>query len=146
VFTILKFRTMRPDHGAELVTTRRGDPRVFAFGRLLRRTSLDELPQLFNVLMGDMSLVGPRPHMTTQSVDGRSVFEAVNAYAARHRVKPGMTGWAQVNGWRGPADSLDAIERRVEHDIFYIDNWSLMLDLVILVRTVLACLAGRNAV
>jgi lipopolysaccharide/colanic/teichoic acid biosynthesis glycosyltransferase len=98
-----------------------------------------------NVLLGDMSLVGPRPHMLGQRVEGKCFFEAVNEYAARHRVKPGITGWAQVNGWRGPTDTIEQVERRVEHDIFYIENWSLMLDLVIVIKTVFVGFFGKNA-
>jgi Undecaprenyl-phosphate glucose phosphotransferase len=143
-FTIVKFRTMHVDSQTAPLPTRRGDPRIFKFGKFLRSFSLDELPQLYNVLKGDMSLVGPRPHMTSQRVNGQSLFEAVNEYAGRHRVKPGMTGWAQVNGWRGPAETIEQIERRVEHDIFYIDNWSLMLDLVILIKTLFVGLSGKN--
>lgn len=134
-FMIFKFRTMyvseRPSH--EL--TARNDPRVFHFGKFLRKTSLDELPQLFNVLRGEMSLVGPRPHMPQATAAGRLYFEAVSDYAARHRVKPGITGWAQVNGWRGPTETIDQIKSRVAHDLYYIENWSLFLDVSIIFRT-----------
>jgi lipopolysaccharide/colanic/teichoic acid biosynthesis glycosyltransferase len=111
----------------------------------MRRLSLDELPQLFNVLKGEMSLVGPRPHMPEARADGRLYFDAVSEYANRQRVKPGITGWAQVNGWRGPTETLEQIERRVECDIYYIDNWSLLLDFIIIFRTVLHGFYGRNA-
>jgi Undecaprenyl-phosphate glucose phosphotransferase len=144
-FTILKFRTMYADRRPHNAPAERNDPRVFSFGRLLRRWSLDELPQLFNVLKGEMSLVGPRPHVAGQEVKGHGFFEDVNEYAGRHRVKPGITGWAQVNGWRGPAETLEQIERRVEHDIFYIENWSLLLDVVILVKTVFVVFFGKNS-
>jgi Undecaprenyl-phosphate glucose phosphotransferase len=144
-FNIIKFRTMDFEFCGSYAPTRRSDNRIFKFGRLLRKTSLDELPQLINVLKGDMSLVGPRPHMIGQQVEGRSFFEAVNEYASRHRVKPGITGWAQVNGWRGPSETLEQVERRVEHDIYYIENWSPMLDMVILVKTVFAGFFGKNA-
>ena len=144
-FNIIKFRTMDHEFCSSYTPTRRSDNRVFAFGRLLRKSSLDELPQLINVLKGDMSLVGPRPHMLGQKVEGRSFFEAVNEYASRHRVKPGITGWAQVNGWRGPTETMEQIERRVEHDIYYIENWSPMLDMVILGRTVFKGFFGKNA-
>lgn len=134
VFTILKFRTMRPDHGAELVTTRRGDPRVFAFGRLLRRTSLDELPQLFNVLKGDMSLVGPRP----------IVHAEIELYADKiadyYRCRPGITGLWQVSG-----RNLISYERRVELDSIYAKKQSLRFDLNILIRTVLVVISRRGA-
>jgi exopolysaccharide biosynthesis polyprenyl glycosylphosphotransferase len=144
-FSIIKFRTMDFVHVGNYVPTRLGDRRVFPFGRFLRRTSLDELPQLLNVLKGDMSLVGPRPHVPEQTVEGRSFYDAVNQYAGRHRVKPGMTGWAQVNGWRGPAETMEQIEKRIEHDIFYVENWSFLLDVIIMIKTVFICLAGRNA-
>lgn len=147
LFECWKFRTMhqdRTDAHAE-VLTRRGDDRVTKVGGFLRRTSLDELPQLINVLKGEMSLVGPRPHATSAKAAGRLYEEAVDAYAARHRVKPGITGWAQVNGWRGATDTLEKIERRVEYDLFYIENWSLSLDLKILLRTVLVMLGDREA-
>ncbi len=144
-FYILKFRTMHREDCGSVAPTYRGDRRIFPFGRWLRKLSLDELPQLINVLNGDMSLVGPRPHMLGQTVDGKTFFEAVNEYAARHRVKPGITGWAQVNGWRGPTETLEQVERRVEHDIYYIENWSLMLDLVIVLKTVFVGFFGKNA-
>ena len=144
-FDIVKFRTMDYEFCGSYTPTRRSDNRIFKFGGLLRRTSLDELPQLINVLKGDMSLVGPRPHMLGQQVEGRTFFEAVNEYASRHRVKPGITGWAQVNGWRGPTETMEQIERRVEHDIYYIENWSPMLDMVILARTLFNGFFGKNA-
>jgi polysaccharide biosynthesis protein PslA len=147
LFECWKFRTMHQHHTdvhAE-VLTRRDDDRVTRVGRFLRRTSLDELPQLINVLKGEMSLVGPRPHATSAKAAGRLYEEAVDAYAARHRVKPGITGWAQVNGWRGDTDTLEKIERRVEYDLFYIENWSLALDLKILLRTALVVLGDREA-
>ena len=147
LFDCWKFRTMHhhlSDANAE-VLTRRGDARVTRVGRFLRKTSLDELPQLVNVLKGNMSLVGPRPHATSAKAAGRLYEEAVDAYAARHRVKPGITGWAQVNGWRGETDTLEKIERRVEYDLFYIENWSLGLDLKILLRTAFVVLGDREA-
>jgi Undecaprenyl-phosphate glucose phosphotransferase len=147
LFECWKFRTMHhhlSDANAE-VLTRRDDDRVTRVGRFLRKTSLDELPQLINVLKGDMSLVGPRPHATSAKAAGRLYEEAVDAYAARHRVKPGITGWAQVNGWRGETDTLEKIERRVEYDLFYIEHWSLALDLKILLRTALVVLGDREA-
>ncbi|MGF1630919.1 MAG: undecaprenyl-phosphate glucose phosphotransferase [Kiloniellaceae bacterium] len=147
LFDCWKFRTMHhhlSDANAE-VLTRRGDDRVTRVGRFLRRTSLDELPQLLNVLKGDMSLVGPRPHATSAKAAGRLYEEAVDAYAARHRVKPGITGWAQVNGWRGETDTLEKIQRRVEYDLFYIEHWSLGLDLKILLRTAFVVLGDREA-
>ncbi len=145
MFRIFKFRTMHVAGTAHTRLTERNDPRVFPFGSILRRLSLDELPQLINVVNGDMSLVGPRPHMPEARAAGKLYFEAVNEYAARHRVKPGITGWAQINGWRGPTETLEQIERRVEHDMYYIENWTLTLDIVILLRTVLVGFAGKNA-
>ncbi len=143
-FEILKFRTMNVAKNPHTKLTQRNDPRVFKFGSILRKFSLDELPQLINVVKGDMSLVGPRPHMPDARAAGKLYFEAVTEYAARHRVKPGITGWAQVNGWRGPTETLEQIERRVEHDIYYIENWSLMLDFVILAKTLYAGFFGKN--
>jgi Undecaprenyl-phosphate glucose phosphotransferase len=144
-FTIYKFRTMRVDKGNDDGPAKRNDPRVYRFGGLLRKTSLDELPQLLNVLKGDMSLVGPRPHLSSARAAGKLYFEAATEYAARHRVKPGITGWAQVHGWRGPTETIEQIERRVEHDIYYIENWSLMLDFIILVKTIFNGFHGKNA-
>ncbi len=144
-FNILKFRTMHVAEHGDLRLTQRNDPRIFKFGSLLRKLSLDELPQIINVLRGDMSLVGPRPHMPEARAGGALYFDAVVEYADRQRVKPGITGWAQVNGWRGPPETVQQIERRVEHDIYYIENWSLFLDLVIIVKTVLVGFYGKNA-
>jgi Undecaprenyl-phosphate glucose phosphotransferase len=139
---VLKFRTMRStdsDNGVQAVPN---DPRVTRVGRFLRSTSLDELPQLYNVLRGDMSLVGPRPHPV--SLNERFV-EIIDNYLARHRVKPGITGWAQVNGFRGVTDTVEKMQRRVEHDLYYIENWSLGLDLWILARTAVSGFVHRNA-
>jgi Undecaprenyl-phosphate glucose phosphotransferase len=144
---IYKFRSMYVDcadlDAARLVT--KHDPRVTKVGSFIRRTSLDELPQFFNVLKGDLSLVGPRPH-ATKAKAGEELYEhVVDGYFARHRVKPGITGWAQINGWRGETDTTEKIERRVEHDLFYIENWSLTFDLYILARTPMALLNSINA-
>ena len=145
VFSIYKFRTMRAEAsvcGEETVQATRNDPRVTRLGRILRRTSLDELPQLLNVLNGTMSLVGPRP----LAVDHNEAYaQIVRGYFARHRVKPGMTGWAQVNGLRGEITSNENLEARVKFDIYYAENWSTLLDLRILVMTAIICLTGRNA-
>jgi exopolysaccharide biosynthesis polyprenyl glycosylphosphotransferase len=144
---VLKFRSMYADQAdagaARLVT--RDDPRVTRVGRFIRRTSLDELPQLLNVLRGELSLVGPRPHALAAKAADRLYHEAVDGYFARHKVKPGITGWAQIHGWRGETDTLEKIQKRVEHDLHYIENWSLMLDLYILLRTPLALLESENA-
>jgi Undecaprenyl-phosphate glucose phosphotransferase len=135
---VWKFRTMHQadtDADCEVQTSAR-DPRVTRVGRILRRTSLDELPQLINVLLGDMSIVGPRPHALETKAEGALFVEVVQRYAARHRVKPGITGWAQVSGWRGETDTADKIRKRVECDLFYIENWSPWFDLWIMVRTI----------
>ena len=144
---IFKFRTMyvhAADEKAEQLT-RRNDPRVTRIGGLLRRLSLDELPQFINVLRGEMSIVGPRPHAVAAKAGGLLYQDAVLDYAARHRVKPGITGWAQVNGWRGETEVVQQIERRVEHDLYYIEHWSLLFDLKIILMTVVGGFAGRYA-
>ena len=145
-FAVFKFRSMYVDgcdaHASRLVT--RGDPRVTRFGAFIRRWSLDELPQLFNVLFGDLSLVGPRPHALKVSAAGLLYDEAVEGYFARHRVRPGITGWAQVNGWRGETDTLEKIEQRVAHDLYYIENWSIWLDLKILAMTPLSVFSTKT--
>ena len=122
-----------------------GDPRVTRIGRFLRRASLDELPQILNVLRGEMSLVGPRPHAPGTRAGGRRFDEVVANYAARHRVKPGLTGLAQVRGLRGPTPNEVLLLQRVEADLEYIAHWSPWLDLLILLRTPLVVLRARNA-
>jgi Undecaprenyl-phosphate glucose phosphotransferase len=147
IIHVLKFRTMYSDR-CDLAGARRtvqNDPRVTPLGRVLRSLSLDELPQLFNVLKGDMSLVGPRPHALPMMVDTRLYCDAVEKYAHRHRVKPGITGWAQVNGCRGEIDTIEKARGRVEYDLAYIDRWSPWLDLKILALTVVTLLQRRNA-
>ena len=144
---VWKFRTMyrdQTDKNAERLATM-NDPRITRVGHFLRRTSLDELPQLFNVLNGSMSLVGPRPHATRAKAAGRLYQEVIESYGSRHRVKPGITGWAQVNGWRGETDTDEKIIKRVEHDLYYISHWSLRLDVLILLKTVRVVLKGDNA-
>src|ERR1700674_3843268 len=124
----------------------KNDPRVPRVGRFIRKTSLDELPQLFNVVFkGNLSLVGPRPHAIYGKLENRLFDEAVDGYFARHRVKPGISGWAQINGWRGEIDSEHKIQRRVEFDLYYIENWSVLFDLYILARTPLALLNTESA-
>lgn len=147
VIRVLKFRTMYAhccDFGGARRTVQ-GDPRVTPFGRIFRSLSLDELPQLFNVLKGDMSLVGPRPHALPMMVDTRPYTDAVEKYAHRHRVKPGITGLAQVNGCRGEVDTIEKARTRVEYDLAYIDQWSPWLDLKILAMTLVSLLGRRNA-
>jgi putative colanic acid biosynthesis UDP-glucose lipid carrier transferase len=143
VLEVWKFRTMNAsDDGAVVPQASSDDARVTAFGRILRSTSFDELPQLFNVLSGDMSLVGPRPHAVAHNEEYRRL---VHGYMLRHKVKPGITGWAQVNGWRGQTDTLDKMQRRVDHDLEYLQNWSVWLDLKILFLTVAAVFTKKNA-
>lgn len=144
---VLKFRTMyqdKSDANAEQLT-QRNDPRITRVGVFLRRTSLDELPQFLNVLRGEMSIVGPRPHALSAKAGTLLYQDAVKHYDARHRVKPGITGWAQVNGWRGETETLEQIRKRVEHDLYYIEHWSIGLDLRIIARTLTSGFAGRNA-
>ena len=145
---VFKFRSMYTDmtdaNASKLVT--KGDPRVTRVGRFIRKTSLDELPQLINVVFkGNLSLVGPRPHAVHAKAQNRLYDEVVDGYFARHRVKPGITGWAQVNGWRGETDTPEKIQRRVEHDLYYIENWSVFLDLYILLKTPVSLLKTENA-
>jgi lipopolysaccharide/colanic/teichoic acid biosynthesis glycosyltransferase len=122
-FRIIKFRTMRTlDDGPFILQAKRDDPRVTKLGSWLRRWNIDEIPQLFNVLKGDMSLVGPRPHALSHN---REYEQRISLYARRHNVKPGITGWAQINGFRGETDSDRKMQGRVEYDLYYIDNWSL---------------------
>jgi lipopolysaccharide/colanic/teichoic acid biosynthesis glycosyltransferase len=124
----------------------RADPRVTRVGAFMRKTSIDELPQLINVVLkGNLSLVGPRPHAIHAKAQNRLYDEAVDGYFARHRVKPGITGWAQISGWRGETDTQEKIQRRVEHDLYYIENWSVLFDLFILAKTPLALARTENA-
>ncbi|WP_348728345.1 undecaprenyl-phosphate glucose phosphotransferase [Rheinheimera texasensis] len=139
---VLKFRTMKVQENAELVVqATRNDPRVTWFGAFLRRTSLDELPQFFNVLHGEMSVVGPRPHAVAHNEQYRN---QVAFYMLRHKVKPGITGWAQVNGWRGETDTLDKMAKRVEFDLYYIRHWSLWFDIKIIVKTIFKGFSGKH--
>ncbi len=144
-FTMVKFRTMTHDEAADQsVQATRRDARVTPVGYWLRRTSLDELPQLFNVLRGDMSLVGPRPHYAATCAGTRLFRDVVPGYAARHRMKPGLTGWAQVQGLRGETRTEQQITDRVAHDLYYIENWSFGFDLKILFRTLKQEVLGRS--
>jgi Undecaprenyl-phosphate glucose phosphotransferase len=140
---VFKFRSMtRLEDGHEFVPAVRNDSRVTRVGAILRRTNIDELPQLINVLRGEMSLVGPRPHATAHN----EMFEdKISVFSRRHVVKPGITGWAQVNGSRGSTETLEQMQRRVEHDLYYIDNWSFWLDLKIIVMTLFSKSAYTNA-
>ncbi|MGE0118013.1 MAG: undecaprenyl-phosphate glucose phosphotransferase [Dongiaceae bacterium] len=147
VVHVYKFRTMY--HAATDLgggrQTRRDDDRITRVGRFLRRTSLDELPQLFNVVRGEMSLVGPRPHPINMLTEEKLCHEIVAGYAQRHKLKPGITGWAQINGWRGATDTCHQLQRRVEHDIFYVENWSLWFDFRILLMTAFKGFFGPSA-
>ena len=134
-FSIYKFRSMHVlEDGAHISQARRNDPRVTIIGRWLRQTSVDELPQLFNVLKGDMSIVGPRPHAVAHN---NQYQELVANYAFRHHVKPGITGWAQVNGFRGETPTIESMAKRIDHDLWYIDHWGIWLDVKILLKTLL---------
>ena len=144
---VFKFRSLHHDQAdplaAKVVT--KNDPRVTRVGRFIRKTSLDELPQLFNVVFkGNLSLVGPRPHAVQGKLQSRLFDEAVDGYFARHRVKPGITGWAQINGWRGEIDNEEKIQKRVEFDLYYIENWSVLLDLFILLKTPIALMTKNE--
>jgi putative colanic acid biosynthesis UDP-glucose lipid carrier transferase len=140
---VYKFRSMRAqDNGPVVRQATKGDPRITRFGAFIRRTSLDELPQFFNVLQGRMSIVGPRPHAVAHNEEYRRL---IKAYMVRHKVKPGITGWAQVNGHRGETDTIEKMQARVEYDLEYLRNWSLGLDLQIIVRTIRLVFFDRNA-
>lgn len=140
-FNCYKFRTMRVNADSDRVQATADDPRKTRVGDFLRRTSLDELPQFINVWLGDMSIVGPRPHMLKHTLEYSALIEK---YMVRHMVKPGITGWAQVNGFRGQTEQLWQMEKRVEFDVWYIEHWSMMLDLKIFIRTILNALHGEK--
>ncbi len=145
---MLKFRSMYTDMAdlSAKVAVTKNDPRVTRVGRFIRRASIDELPQLFNVLFGGkLSLIGPRPHAVNAHTQNQLWDEVVDGYFGRHKVKPGVTGWAQINGWRGEVDNEEKIRRRVEHDLYYIENWSVMFDLQILLSTPLKLLKSDGA-
>jgi putative colanic acid biosynthesis UDP-glucose lipid carrier transferase len=142
VIDVIKFRSMSVmEDGADIRQATQNDPRVTKIGAFLRRTNLDELPQFLNVITGSMSIVGPRPHAVAHNELYR---KKIQGYMLRHKVKPGITGWAQVNGWRGETDTLEKMEMRVEHDLDYIRNWSLLWDLQIIFMTVFGSGARRN--
>jgi Undecaprenyl-phosphate glucose phosphotransferase len=147
VIEVYKFRSMFADMSDPTArnTVTKGDPRVTRVGRIIRKTSIDELPQFFNALLGSLSLVGPRPHAIAAQSHNLLYNEVVDGYFARHRVKPGVTGWAQINGWRGEMDTNEKIRKRTEYDLYYIENWSLLFDLRILFLTPLRLLNTENA-
>ena len=140
-FNCYKFRTMRVNDSADSLQASKNDPRKTRFGNFLRRTSIDELPQFFNVLRGEMSIVGPRPHMVRQT---EMYSELIDKYMLRHTIKPGITGWGQVNGYRGQTDELWKMEKRVEYDVWYAENWNVMLDLKIIFLTVVNMFRGEQ--
>ncbi len=143
VISVIKFRSMRvEEEGVDIKQAQKGDPRVTTVGKFLRSTSLDELPQFFNVIAGSMSIVGPRPHAVSHNEAYR---KHIRGYMLRHKVKPGITGWAQVNGWRGETDTLQKMKKRVDHDLWYLDNWSLWLDIKIILKTMVTGFKGENA-
>lgn len=147
VIEVYKFRSMKQefaDPDAKKLTER-DDPRVTRLGRFMRRTSLDELPQMLNVLRGEMSVVGPRPHALRTTAGGKMCEDVVDRYSRRHRVKPGVTGWAQVNGYRGTMQDEEHLRKRIEHDLYYINNWSPWLDFKILAMTLWIVVGGRNS-
>jgi len=140
---VWKFRSMSVMENGDTVTqATKGDARITPIGRILRSTSLDELPQFINVLKGDMSIVGPRPHAVAHNEQYRSIIQG---YMLRHKVKPGITGWAQINGWRGETDTLEKMEKRIEFDLQYIRDWSIMLDLRIIFLTIFKGFISKTA-
>ena len=140
---VYKFRSMTVcENGPDIAQAKRQDPRITRFGAVLRKTSLDELPQFLNVLQGTMSIVGPRPHAVAHNELYRS---QINGYMIRHKVKPGITGWAQVNGARGETDTIDKMQERIKFDLDYLRNWSLALDFLIILRTISVVIKGENA-
>jgi putative colanic acid biosynthesis UDP-glucose lipid carrier transferase len=142
VVKVWKFRSMTVcEDGVDVPQARKNDKRITPLGVFLRRSSLDELPQFFNVLQGTMSIVGPRPHAVAHNEQYRKL---INGYMLRHKVKPGITGWAQVNGWRGETDTLDKMQKRIEYDLEYIQNWSLWLDIKIVILTIWRGFKGGN--
>ncbi len=146
IIKIYKFRSMYTEMSDSKGThqTEQNDPRITRVGRFIRRTSIDELPQLVNVLIGSMSVVGPRPHPTGMQADGKLLHEVLVQYASRHRVKPGITGWAQCHGYLGEASTIEKALKRVEYDLYYIENWSVYLDFVTIIKTLILLIKGRG--
>ena len=147
VIEVFKFRSLKhemADPMAKKVVTK-NDPRVTRIGKIIRKTSIDELPQLFNVIKGELSLVGPRPHAVNAHTAERLWNDVVDGYFARHKVKPGVTGWAQINGWRGEVDTAEKLRARIDCDLYYIENWSILFDAMILAKTPFALAKGENA-
>jgi len=143
IIPVIKFRTMHvQEDGSDVRQASKADDRITKVGRFLRRTSLDELPQFINVVRGEMSVVGPRPHAIAHNQHYASI---INSYSRRHKVKPGITGWAQINGFRGETPDPKLMEKRIDHDLFYIDNWSLWLDIKIILLTPIRGFIHPNA-
>jgi putative colanic acid biosynthesis UDP-glucose lipid carrier transferase len=140
-FWCLKFRTMRVNNLSDELQATRNDSRITRIGKFLRKSNLDELPQFFNVFVGSMSVVGPRPHMLKHT---EQYSELIHTYLVRHLIKPGITGWAQVNGYRGETNTLEQMQKRVEYDIWYIENWSLFLDFKIIFKTITNMVKGEK--
>ena len=140
-FVLYKFRSMKVNKDADRVQATKDDPRKTKFGNFLRKSSIDELPQFINVLKGDMSLIGPRPHMLYHT---EVYSKLIGDYMVRHLAKPGITGWAQVNGCRGETKEVEDMERRVEHDIWYIEHWTPLLDIVVFFKTIIQLMPGRD--
>jgi putative colanic acid biosynthesis UDP-glucose lipid carrier transferase len=140
-FHCWKFRTMRVNADSDKLQAQKNDPRKTKVGDFLRKTSIDELPQFINVFLGSMSVVGPRPHMLKHTQD---YSQLIDKYMVRHLIKPGITGWAQANGWRGQTEELWQMEKRVEYDVWYIEHWTFLLDIKIIIRTVLNAIHGEK--
>lgn len=140
-FMCYKFRTMRVNRESDTMQATRNDPRKTKFGNFLRKSNIDELPQFFNVWKGEMSIVGPRPHMIKHT---EAYSALIDKYMLRHTIKPGITGWAQVNGYRGQTDELWKMEKRVEYDVWYAENWNFMLDMKIIFLTVVNMFKGEQ--
>jgi putative colanic acid biosynthesis UDP-glucose lipid carrier transferase len=140
---VWKFRSMEVcEDGSNITQATKNDPRITPLGRFIRKTSIDELPQFFNVLQGRMSIVGPRPHAVAHNEQYRG---QIKGYMLRHKVKPGITGWAQINGFRGETDTLEKMQGRIKYDLEYITQWSLLLDLKIFLLTIVKGFTGENA-
>lgn len=142
-FVCYKFRTMKVNNDSDNKQASKNDPRKTKIGNILRKTNIDELPQFYNVLKGEMSIVGPRPHMVKQTEDYSAL---IDKYMLRHIIKPGITGWAQVNGFRGETKELWQMQKRVEYDVWYAENWNFMLDIKIIIKTIINAIRGdKNA-
>jgi putative colanic acid biosynthesis UDP-glucose lipid carrier transferase len=140
-FKVLKFRSMKVNNSSDKVQATKGDSRITPFGRFLRKSSIDEMPQFINVFLGQMTVTGPRPHMLKHTEE---YSEKINTFMVRHLIKPGITGWAQVNGFRGGTENLTQMQGRVEHDVWYLENWNFWLDMRIIVKTIKNTIRGED--